>query len=71
MEGTHNGLLRQITEKRARRLGDSTWETPEAEGVREAAGMKSEMTYIWIRHATVAQWVVLRPLFEVCARDKG
>ena len=55
--------------KRVWRLGYLTWETSGAEGVREAAGMKSKMTYIWIRHATMAQWVVLRPLFEVCARE--
>ena len=29
------------------------------------------MTYIGRRQATVAQWVALRPLFEVCAREKG
>ena len=36
--GTHTEFLRLITEKRARRLGDGTWETPGVEGVREAAG---------------------------------
>ena len=29
------------------------------------------MTYIGIRQATRAQWVVLWPIFEVCAGDKG
>ena len=33
--------------------------------------MQSEMTYIGIRQATMAQWVALRPLFEVCAGGKG
>ena len=33
--------------------------------------MKLAMTYIGRRQATVAQWVALRPLFEVCAREKG
>ena len=71
LEGTHIGLLRQITGKRARRLGDGTWKTPGAEVVREAAGTQSAMTYIGIRQATVAQWVVLRSLFKMCAREKG
>ena len=44
---------------------------PGAEGVWEAAGMQLEMTYIGRRQATVAQWVVLHPLFEVCARKTG
>ena len=38
VEGTHTEFLRLITGKKARRLGDGTWETPGEEGVREAAG---------------------------------
>ena len=53
--------------KQAVRLGDSKWETPGAEGVRESVGMQSARTYIEIRQATVVQWVVLRPLFELYA----
>ena len=33
VEGTHTGFLRQIMGKRARSLGDGTWDTPVAEGV--------------------------------------
>ena len=39
-----------------------------AEGVREAAVTQSARTYIERRQENVACWVVLRPLFEVCAR---
>ena len=39
------------------------------EGVREAAGMQALRTYINRRKATVAQWVALRPLFEVYAQE--
>ena len=71
VEGTHTGLLIQLMGKQARRLGDGKWETPRAEGVREAEVTKSEITYIGRRQANVAKWVALRPLFEVCAREKG
>ena len=71
MEEIDTGSLRQITGKQARRLGYWMWETPKAEGVRETAGTQSDMTYIGRRQETVAQWVVLPPLFEVCAREKG
>ena len=71
IERAHSNFLRQITGKQARRLGDRMWETPQAEGVREALGTQSEMTNIGRRQATVAQLVVLRPLFEVCTREKG
>ena len=53
------------------RLRDGTWETPGAEGVREAAGTQSARTYIERRQATVDHWVALHILFEVCARDTG
>ena len=46
VEGTHTEFLRLITGKRSRRLGDGTWETPGAEGVREAAGTQLERIYI-------------------------
>ena len=71
VEGTHTGLLRQIPGKRAQRLGDGVGETSGVEGVQEAAGTHSAMTYIGIRQATLSQWVALHPLFEVCARYKG
>ena len=71
LEGTHTKFLQLIMGKQARRLGDGTWETPGAEGVREAAVTQSERIYIERRQATVAQWVALRPLFEVHARETG
>ena len=57
--------------KRVRRLRDRTWETPGAEGVREAAGTQLVRTYIGRRQATVAKWVALLPIFEVCTRETG
>ena len=54
-----------------KQLGDGTWETPGAEVIREAAGTQSDRTYIEQRQATEVQWVALRPLFEVCARETG
>ena len=71
IEGTRTELLKMITRKRAKQFEDGTWETPGAEGVREAVGTQSARTYIEQRQATVAQWVALRPLFEVCARETG
>ena len=71
IEGIHTEFLQIITGKRARRLGDGTWETPGAEGIQEAAGNQSARIYIERRQATVVQWVALHPLFEVCAREKG
>ena len=68
LEGAHTRFLRQITSKRARWKADKTWVIPKAKLVREAAGPQAEMSYIGRRQGTVAQWVVLRPIIEVCAR---
>ena len=45
-EGTHTEFLRMITGKRVKQLGDGTWETPGAEGIREAAGTQLDRIYI-------------------------
>ena len=39
--------------------------------VREAAVMQLEYTYNGCRQRTVDHWISLRPIFEVCAREKG
>ena len=64
-------FLQMITGKRAKKLGDGTWETPGAEGIQESAGTQSDRIYIERRQATVAQWVALSPVFEVCAMETG
>ena len=35
------------------------------------SGTQSARIYIEQQQATMVQWVALRPLFEVCAREKG
>ena len=64
-------FLKLVMVNRARQLGDGTWETPGAEGVKEAVGTHIARIYIEQRQANVAQWVALRPLFYVCAREAG
>ena len=58
-----------VTGKRAKQLEDRKWQTPGAEGIREEAGTQLDRIYIEQQQATVAQWVALHPLFEVCARE--
>ena len=71
VEGTHNGFLRQITGKQARRKVDGTWYNPEAEEVQEAAGTQLAKTYIGRIQEMVAQWVALRPIIKLCIREMG
>ena len=71
IEVAHTEFLQMIMGKRAKRLGYGTWQTPGAEVIREAAGTQSARIYIEQRHATLAKWVGIHPLFEVCVRQTG
>ena len=39
--------------------------------MREVAGTQLETTYIGQIQGAVAQWVVLQPIFRLCAREVG
>ena len=71
VESTHVGFLFNITGKRVRRQADGLWETSAAKEVLRVARMQSATTYIGRRKATVAQWVSLKLLLEVCAWETG
>ena len=71
----HGGDTHEVSEANhggwAWRKSYGTWVTFRVEVLREAAVIKLEMTYIESLQGTLAQWVVLRPIFEVYTRDKG
>ena len=69
--GPHVFFLRQVTGKRERRRQDGTWRQEGAESVLKAAGTQDIRTYINRRQAKVAQWVAVRPIFEICVRETG
>ena len=68
IEGVHVGFLWQVTGMKDQKLGGKTWRNEGADGVLQAAGTKPIWGYINKRQATVAEWVDLRPIFEVCAK---
>ena len=68
VEGACARFLQQITEKWARWIKGGTWATLTVEEVRESLGTQFAATYIGRRQETVDKWVVLHPIFEVCAR---
>ena len=71
IKGTNKEFLKMVTGKRAKQLGDGTWEMPGEEGIREAAGTKLDSIYIDKLQATVAQWVVLCPFFRCVKGMQG
>ena len=52
---THTDFLQMITGRKAKQLGDGTWETLGAEGILESAGTQSDRIYIEQRQATMMQ----------------
>ena len=46
IEETHTEFLQMITGKRAKQLGDGTWETPRAEVIQDAAVTQLDRIYI-------------------------
>ena len=71
LEGAHVGFLRQITGQRAVRREDGTWRQVEEDKVFKKTGTQSLGNYIYRRQTTVAEWVTLRPILEVCDRETG
>ena len=70
-KGVRVSLLWQATGMKARRLGDKTWRKEGGGRMLQAEGTKPLREYINKRQATVAEWVALRPIFEVCVKETG
>ena len=64
----HTGLLQlhHITGNPARQEPDEMWVMPAEGVVLDSAGMQFPATYIGHIQGTVAQWVALCLIFEVC-----
>ena len=66
LEGVHMGFLRQVTGNASKWQSYGTWESATAASVLKEGGIHTHRTYIYKLQATVAKWVVLRPILEVC-----
>ena len=65
------GFLCRIMRQGEVQHKDHTWRQLPTEKVLEKAGTQPLGTYMDMRQATVAEWVKLRPILEVCDRDTG
>ena len=63
------GFLSQITGQRVVRQEDGTWRQVKAYNFLEKLVTQPLGTYIDRRQATVAKWVALLPILEVCERE--
>ena len=64
-------FLWQMTGMKAQRLGGKTWKNEGEDMLLQATETKPLREYINRRQATVAEWVALRPIFEVCEKETG
>ena len=71
LEGVHIGFLRQVPDNKAKRQMDGTWRSVAAKRVLKEAVTQTLGTYIDKRQMTVAEWVALRPIIEICDRETG
>ena len=71
LEGAHVGFLWQVKRNQAIRRRDGSWRQVTAETVLHGAGTQPIRTYVDMQQAAVAEWVALRPIFDVCTRKTG
>ena len=68
LEGVHLGVLRKVTGHNANQKRYRTWIIVAEARVLKEAGTHTLGDYIDKRQETVTEWVVLRPIIEVCNR---
>ena len=62
-------FLRQVTVEKAKRKRDGNWRSAAAARVIKEAVIQTLGTYIYKWQATVVDWVVLRPILDICNRE--
>ena len=65
------GFLRKVTGIKARNLGVETWRKEGADRVLQSADTKLLGKYTKMGQATISEWLELRPICEVCAKETG
>ena len=61
-----HGAARRLTGRQPRREKDGDWHYPSLEGAMQEAGLTDIRTSIMRSHNTVAQYIVTRPLLDMC-----
>ena len=64
-------FLRQLTQKMSKRLNYGSWQKAAENSLLQGAGNQPLQTYIDRRQMPVTEWVIFRPIFEVCANEMG
>ena len=67
LEGFHIRKGRQMSGLRPEKKPNGSWTYPCSEDVLQAAGLEMISHYMDVRWQTVANFIVNRPIFELCA----
>ena len=68
LEGAHVVFFRQVTGHKAKRQRDGDWISVTAARVLKCAGTQTPETYIDKLQVTMAGWVALRLILDICNR---
>ena len=69
LESLHHRVARRLAGKMPRRLPDGSWEYPSLEKALEEAGLFPISEYIARRQRTVAQYIALRPIYDIAVEE--
>jgi len=70
LEGFHHRAARRISRKMPRRRPDGSWHYPPLAGALRDAGLAPISEYVARRQGTIAQYIALRPIFDVVTREE-
>ena len=71
LEGAHVGFLWCVTKLKENKLKYGLWRKAATNKVIQGAETQPLQTYLDRMQATVAKWVALRPIFDICVRETG
>ena len=71
IEDVHMAFLHQIKVNTLRENWDGIWRRVVLESILKELSTQKLGTYIDKQQTTVADWVLLRPIYEVCGREAG
>uniref|UniRef100_A0A7S0FHZ4 Uncharacterized protein n=1 Tax=Minutocellus polymorphus TaxID=265543 RepID=A0A7S0FHZ4_9STRA len=69
LESLHHRVARRLAGKMPRRLPDGSWECPSLEKALEEAGLFPISEYVARRQRTVAQYIALRPIYDIAVEE--
>ena len=65
----HHRVAHRLTGRKTQKGRDGVWFYPPLEDAMAEAGLQEVETYVYLRQNTVAQYIVTRPIMELCLAE--